>query len=273
MSGVSVSLGAGLVSPVLAGGLTTQALALFAAMTVQPSHARKALIDQTVIQPLINAGIWEKLNCLHVPAAHTSQAGRLNWITPGTYDLTAVNLDDTDFTVDRGYTGDGASGYLDSGFLPNTHGAGLFTQNDCAAFAFSLKQGQDVASAVGIVGGGGTRNVHVYPRFTDDQAYARVNSAAYGTNMGSVTDGRGLVVGARDGAASVRLYKGSTQIASSTQASGSLDNQAMGYFRNGSDYFSGTVAAGGWGAFLTTVEAAVINTALDAFMTALGWTG
>src|SRR5882672_7716492 len=65
------------------GSYSPQATALFAAMIVQPSPTRKTQIDNLILA-LIAAGVWAKLDRLWVFAAHTEQAGQLNWIAPGT---------------------------------------------------------------------------------------------------------------------------------------------------------------------------------------------
>ena len=59
-------------------------------MSVQPTNARKALID-ALITSLKSAGVWAKLDVLWIPAAHDSQAGRLNWKSPGTFTLAEVS--------------------------------------------------------------------------------------------------------------------------------------------------------------------------------------
>lgn len=91
---------------------------LFDAMTVKPLSIRASLIKQTVDR-LQAAGVWDKLDVFYVLAAHTAQAAGLNWIDPGKYAAT-VNGTMT-FAANAGYTGDGSTGYLDTGFIPDTH--------------------------------------------------------------------------------------------------------------------------------------------------------
>lgn len=103
---------------------SAEATALFARMSVAPDATRKGHIN-TLIVALKNAGVWTKLDALYIFAAHDAQAARLNWVSTS-YDASAVNS--PTFTTDRGYTGDGATSYLDYQFNPATAG-GKFAQN------------------------------------------------------------------------------------------------------------------------------------------------
>jgi len=122
-------LGLGLSIPEVAGRARAAANdpatdALIARMSVAPGDARAALID-ALVRALKAAGVWAKLDALYVLAAHDAQAARLNWLGSG-FTLAAVNS--PAFAVDRGYTGDGATSYLDSGFTDGSSGG--FRQND-----------------------------------------------------------------------------------------------------------------------------------------------
>lgn len=102
-----------------------EAETLVAAMTMPPNGARRALID-TFVGALKTAGVWSKIDVMWVLAAHDEQAGRLNWKSPGSFTLTAVNA--VTFTVDRGFAGNGSSSYLDTGWARLINGTG-FTQD------------------------------------------------------------------------------------------------------------------------------------------------
>lgn len=122
----------GLVSPV--GGYVfsnAEASALVSRFTTQPTKARKILID-TLIGSLKTAGVWSKLDAFYMLAAADAQSSLLNWVSTS-YNLTAVNS--PAFVVDRGYTGDGSTSYLDTGFNPTTAVAPKFVQ-DSGSLAF-----------------------------------------------------------------------------------------------------------------------------------------
>jgi hypothetical protein len=67
-----------------------------------------------VIRGLKQSGVWDKLDVFYMLAAHDEQAGRLNWKNPGTYTASLVSA--PTFTTDRGFAGDGASSYLNTGW-------------------------------------------------------------------------------------------------------------------------------------------------------------
>lgn len=103
----------------LGGGVpsfTAEAQTLFSRMSSAPDATRKGHID-TLIRSLKSAGVWSKLDLLYIMAAHDAQSARLNWVQDA-YNCSEVNS--PAFTVNRGYTGNGSSSYLDTGFNPAT---------------------------------------------------------------------------------------------------------------------------------------------------------
>jgi hypothetical protein len=109
------------------------AVALFAAMTVQPNAARQRLISDTIVA-LKAAGVWSLLDAVWFMAAHDEQASRLNWKAPASFTLSEQGV--ITFTVDRGWQGDGSSGYLDTGWTPSVHGVN-YTQNNASLGVYS----------------------------------------------------------------------------------------------------------------------------------------
>lgn len=78
---------------------TAEAVALFAAMSVQPDATRKGLINACIVS-LKASGVWAKEDWLVVFAAHDEQAGLLNWKDPS-QSFSKVGL--VTFTTDRGF--------------------------------------------------------------------------------------------------------------------------------------------------------------------------
>lgn len=87
------------------------------AFSVEPDDTRKALID-TLVGSLKTAGVWTKLDLLYVMAAADEQSAKINWIDPGTNDLT--NNNSTAFTADEGFTGNGSNMDLTAGAIVAT---------------------------------------------------------------------------------------------------------------------------------------------------------
>lgn len=97
-----------------------QSEAIFARMQSAgslPTAGRRTLIDTTV-RKLIEAGIWPLGKALWVLRAETAIQASVNWITPSASLLVPVNS--PVFTANSGYTGDGVSAYITTGFTPSS---------------------------------------------------------------------------------------------------------------------------------------------------------
>jgi hypothetical protein len=144
---------------------------LYAAMTVKCSFAELLAINQMVID-LKAAGIWAKLDWLHVYAQQTSQASLLNWKSPGTFDGTIVN--GVAFTSDRGQQGNGSDGYIHTGFVPASNGVN-YTRDKAAAGVY-INGNAAPANAVDI----GTNDVsnhemYINACYADGNTYGKIN--------------------------------------------------------------------------------------------------
>lgn len=120
------ALGLTLPSVELPVSYETETMAYLSAMSVQPTLDRKAAIDAFIVS-LKTSGAWSKLDWLSLHAAHHEQAARVNMKNPAQV-ATAVNS--PTFTIDVGFTGDGATSYLNTGVNSSSSG-GLYLQNDC----------------------------------------------------------------------------------------------------------------------------------------------
>src|SRR5215213_2374639 len=107
-----------LVNPYILGvAYEAETTAIVAAMTSAPDATRQGQIN-TLVAALKTAGVWTKMDVLYILAAHHEQAGRVNWKNPGT--LTASLISTPTFTTDRGYTSNGTSTSLNTGYNPVT---------------------------------------------------------------------------------------------------------------------------------------------------------
>ena len=276
LSGQDVALGRGYSivgtfgSFVLTGQAATltkmevESVTLFAAMSVEPTSARKVIIN-TLINALKTAGVWSKIDVMWVLAAHDEQAGRLNWITPGTYTATVVNS--VTFTADRGFAGDGVSGHLDTGFAPATHGV-QFQQDNAHIGVYQRTgggNGNEPFSANNaslrhtVAGGTGTSTRSVLNSST------QINGPAGGTQpihgMGRRNDASNVSV-LRDGA---QVTAPSSAGLSALQAS----NMRIGV-RGNSTFVTHQIAAAHMGAYLDDTESAALYSAMHTYMVAVG---
>jgi len=245
-------------------GYSAEATALFARFTTPPTTERKALIDALIVA-LKAAGVWSKLDALYVYAAADSQAARRNWIADV---ANAVAVSGPTFTVDRGFTGDGAASYL--------------TAIDYAALTKAALN----AAMVGVwVGTSVTANNQNDASFANNAAgrmnlntHAATGAAPFGAiqsvsgNSFVAASSVGLSVLQRTGSSTVQFSKDGGAFANSTQASTGDPSGVLqsGRGSGGSAYSTRRQQAVFVGAPLSDAEAADVFTAFNDYMTAIG---
>lgn len=240
----------------------TSANVLFGAMSVQPSAARKTLID-ALITGLKADGVWTLLDALWVLAAHDSQAGRLNWKAPASFTLVEVNS--PTFTADQGYAGNGTTSYLNTTYVPSTSGVNL-TQNSATIAVWS----RTAAAGAGIFGNGtSTGAFFISPRQTGDTFNYRVNQST--TTGTASTDGSGFFAASRSGASATQGYKnGATFGSAGSVASAAPTSIALNIGRVAAGFSSAQVAAAAVGGNLNGTQHAALYSRLNTYMTAIG---
>ena len=207
-----------------------EASALFVRFTTPPTTARKTAIN-TFIRALKDAGAWDDLDVLHVMAAADSQAALLNWKSTS---FTASLVNAPSFTADLGFTGDGATSYVNSGFTPSTAGGQATLNSSC----FSIYALNNVVGAAASGISDGTNQTNINPRNGSSQRVGRVNQGGTTTGFAS-TDSRGLTTMNRSGASAVELYLDGMQLATNTTASTALPTAALRYGSSGAAAFNG----------------------------------
>jgi len=262
MFGIGLS-GIGLAGAAKGGGpYDPAALALFARMTTPPTDARKVLIN-AVFAAGRRDGWLSKLDGLKVRAAADSQAARLNWVADQ-YNCSAISS--PVFTVDRGYTPDGAASYLDQGFNPTTAVGAQFLLDNAHQGAWHLT---DLANAGAISFDFG----NVTSRFSNSAVAAtiiRANSTAAATATDNYNAHK---VWTRDAAASWRYYNSGVISGADprTDLSTALTSFNFGTGRTAAASFGlNQEAVSHWGGHLTTVQVASMYAALASYLTAVG---
>lgn len=239
---------------------SAEAEALFARFTTPPDAARKALIDATIVS-LKTTGVWSKLVALYVEAAADSQAARRNWVADQ-YNLTAVAS--PSFTADRGFTSDGTSSYLSTGFNPSTAGS-QFAQDSASIFAWCSTNTNPVSSA----DIGNTGSVKAGHRNTAN-ADVEINSGG-GTMRPAQADTLGLTLGSRTGSAVAAIYRNGSLAGSSVATSMALANEPIYICTGNTVNFSvRRQSAGGYGSGLSAQNVADLYAALNTYLTAVG---
>jgi hypothetical protein len=197
-----------------------ESLALFARFTTPPSQARKVLINNR-ISALISSGVWSKLDCDWVMAAADAQSARLNW-KQSQYDLTPVSS--PAFGADRGYTSDGISSYLSSGFVPLTAPAAQFSLNSASMGFYSRTNNSGAVVDIGSRITSTVAQTFIQARLATNQSVYRVNQTANGTSVANA-DSSGAFVARRSDAATAAIFRNGSVIGSDPAiASGALSS-------------------------------------------------
>lgn len=240
--------------------------AIIAAFTTPPTTARATLIRDTT-RSLVQAGVWDKLDFLHVYAANDSQAALINWKNPGTYNGTLVNS--PTFAANIGFTGV-ATSYIDSAFTPASSPSPKYTLANASAFAWGLKTATDGS---GILGEAGVGAIGFYPREPTGGGTIFVRLNVANISGGLTSDGAGFLHASRTNVAggTVKIYKNGVTLANVTSSvptanpSTSLRALSIG----GISYIGGCAAAGA-GSDMTDAENTALYNALRTYMTGVG---
>jgi hypothetical protein len=235
------------------GGFSPFSLAIFAAFTTPPTAQRQVIID-TCVNALVASGVWDKLDVLYMLAAADSQAALVNWVNPGTYDGTLV--DTPTFTADEGFTGNGSSDEIDTGFVRNTAPGRKCSQDDTSIFIRSLTvAGDDLYAGRG-------SNLFLWPsvvtRINDGSGFTPVSAAA------------GLHLAVRANSSDVLAYRNGAANGSATVASTNDNGDAVRVLGNASQFTQSKLASFGFGAALSAGQAADLYAAELAYMQAVG---
>jgi len=243
---------------------TSEAEAIWAEFDTPPSWERRGVINDAVVA-LMDAGVWSKLDVLYMFAAADSQAAKINWKDPGTFDATAVNS--PTFTADAGFTGNGTNSYVDTNFNP-VSASGQMAAADAHIMAFLTTTPADVKVFVGFTA---DYKTFIAPNVggTNTQ-YAITDNAQGGINIANAIAATQYTA-TRTASNACNLYKGGSSInATSTAVTASLTNSNMSICRGpAGDFSSARVSAASAGAALTAGEVSDYYDAMLAYMEAV----
>ena len=243
-------------------GYSPEAVALFARMTTQLSVGRKALINDLIVA-LKAAGVWTKLDVLHVMAAADSQTARQNWLADQ-YNLTPVSA--PVFTPDQGYQGDGASSYLSTGFNPATAIAPKYSQNDSHHGLWSRT---NLLNGAGASFDSGSGTTWIRRSTTPGQSEGRPQQSATVTVANGSYPGHS--VWSRSAAALWAGYAQGAPGGSGIDASSAVSNAVFRVLAEAAGGFgSNQIAAMHVGGNLTSTQTAALFSALNTYLTAVG---
>ncbi|MGK9234517.1 hypothetical protein KXS07_26830 [Inquilinus limosus] len=250
--------------------IDADAWAYIAAMTLRPPYARQTLI-KTLVESLKSAGVWGKLDCLYLLAAHHEQASRLNAKAPGSFALAATTAGSTApvFTLDRGWQGGGA-GATAGGYLACTFNAAGGThqmQQDSNHLAVWVQQAS-TANAVGTFREAGGGQLLIACKSSTAVLWT-MNMSASADAPAQTGEGTGFHAHSRRASTGYASYQGANSSAI-TRASSAPASGSFSVLRGGSGFSNARVAAASWGAGLGEAEIAALRNALDDYMAGVG---
>ncbi len=221
---------------------------------------------QVLIAGLATDGLTAKLDRLWV-FAQASEALALVDIIAG---ATATNVNSMTFTTNVGYTGDGASNYIDCNWNPNSLG-GNWLQDSACLFGWN-----NLSGAVGALAGGG-----FYGPSFNTAAYIRLNAAGvyifglnsvanFGTGAASAGD-PGLYALNRTISTTVTLDLNGSQVDTSSLTSVEVFNNTIkADLIDGAAFGNCQVCCIGGGGGLTSTDRTNLYNRLRTYMTAVG---
>lgn len=248
-----------------AGGFSAEVQQFFDRLITLPTAPRQALYAD-LIDALVAAGVWSKLDALWVYAA-ADQATALTNLKSSSFAATLVTSGGTPtFTTDVGYTGGGINICVSSGFNPSTAG-GNYARNDALVACWNKSPGD---SATQLFRFAGTDNGLILFPFYDnpDPTHStdyRINdnSDTFGDNL--VADASGFWLAQRTGANATALYRNDTSVLTGNVASQALVNDTILFL---SGPWQGTAAA--VGASLNSSQRTAFYNALQTYLTGVG---
>lgn len=247
-------MGAGPSSPGAAAGCTESA-AFLARVTAQ--DATHTLAYQNLICGLVTDGIWTKLDAVYMTKANEAATALTN-LKSSSFGASAISA--PTFAANAGYTGNGSSSYIDTSFNPSTAG-GNWTQNSATIAVWVGANAQYTGGAVGQSSATGAS--YIYPRYTDNLAYVRINQSTDSTVAS--TDSSGFFVLSRTGASAVRFERNGSLLSTFSVASATVSSASMSILFGG-NYFSGQVRAAIFGGGLTQTEMGNLYTRVNTYM-------
>ncbi|SDL07398.1 hypothetical protein SAMN05428953_12655 [Mesorhizobium muleiense] len=209
-----------LVVPV-SGLHSAEALALFARFTTPPTDARKTLINNRILAAKAS-GAWALRDGFYMMAAADAQAGQRNWKAD------AFNLSEQGtiaFAADRGYTGDGATGYLATGFTPSAAG-GQFALNSAHMSLWSRSNAQSTGISMGARTTAATAQALLILRNASDNGSFRLNQDVT-TGSTVVANSSGGFVARRSAADATALWRNGVSLGTHNAPSTALPAAAI----------------------------------------------
>lgn len=243
----------------MGGGVAPETKALIDRFSTPPTGSRLKIIDN-LVRALKANGVWSRIDALYILAAADSQAALLNW-KGAIYNATNNGAS---FSADDGFTGDGAAAYIATGYEP---GDGQFTPADRHFGSFLKDSIAPNADAIGVNGPTSAQKISI----GSSTSGTTINdgSVAFSGGLSSVANFAVSRVGSTSSVYRNGSLLGTFSSIAATPAYG-FHLLATNDAGTANGFSAARIVAAHFGASLTAAQAAALNTALQAYMTAVG---
>lgn len=246
--------------------LSSETIQFFDRLITMPSSSRQTAYS-TLIDGIVTAGVWAKLDCLYVFAAEDVGTSLVNLVGPSPAGLIhAGGAGPPTFTADQGFSACGAPslGDVDTGLSPTSGGIN-FTRNDAMICAWQTgSTATDYRSLITLEDA--TARIALISKDPSGVTFWGINTdgSAYTSSAGA-PDGSGFWLMQRTGATASEIHRNDTVLATSAVASAALQAPDIC-----SAPVPNTVSAIGIGASLNSSQQTALYSGLSTYLTAVG---
>lgn len=238
--------------------------AYIAALATPPSAAERARLN-ALVTGLKTDGVWTLLDRLNVLAAEAQQAGLRDLRNPA---KTLTIGGTVTFTADRGFAGDGTTGFLDLG-EPFATAGNQFALNSASMGVWCNLQG--AAGTFPQVGNtANSPRSMITARSTSGAETFQANDATSDTLMTSNLSRLGHRAWSRTAAAVKRGFFNGSRTADLTTASTAVNTTNGCLLRSSTQYTDDRLAAAWSGAGLTDAQVSALHSRLGAYLSGKG---
>ena len=221
--------------------------------------ASQQVLQNTLLTDLKSAGVWDKLDSLHVFATDgDSDFATLNWKSPTTFQATKVSS--PTFATNVGFNGNGTSSYVDLGIDPTDSAVTKYTRNDAS---FGVYAWDDIETSAYNYPITQSTRIRIFQRTASTNN--RINNASPTSTEDISSSGTGLIGLNRDSSTQYRGLSSDGNVGTLINANSVVVNQTGNFVINkfsttfkvgriGLAWVGGSLTATEWGDYVTAVN-------------------
>lgn len=240
---------------------TTEYQAVLDEMT-DPPGTDTAGWQNDMVYSLDSAGFWDRMDYLNIYATKDATDALIDWINP-TVNATAVNS--PSFAMYGGYTSDGTTSYINTGYAPITDSVNFSRVSGTAGVYMRTWTAGNIGGLIGVNQG----DDDIYLTVNSNTIYVRLVAGATTSTTGIVT---GTYFGTRTASNAIELYINGASAVSNTTTNTALPTTEVYVMRiDGNDAymdeeFSIAFIMNG----ITDSEATTLNNIFERYMDRIG---